>query len=152
MKSTISKTNPVMSSEWNMTILTISRMQEWFNIQDAPAEWKQALWLEVCITHWFTVTQEKLPRMDVFIRGYGFGILNISETSFVMEGLFYFWPLTLIQEKHQESQSPNIRSATIGCVCVHAQLYLTLCHSMYYSPPCSFVCGIFPERILECLP
>ena len=51
-------------------------MQEWFNIEDAPAEWRQALWLEVCITHLFTVTQEKLPRMHVFIRGYGFGIVE----------------------------------------------------------------------------
>ena len=39
-----------------------------------------------------------------------------------MEGTFLLLVvLTLIQEKHQESQKPNIRSATIGlCMCAHS--------------------------------
>ena len=34
-------------------------------------------------------------------------------------------------------------------VCVHALLFLTLCNPMDYSPPGSYVHGIFQARILE---
>ena len=38
---------------------------------------------------------------------------------------------------------------SVVCVCVHAQLCLTLSDAMGYSPPASSVNGIFRARILE---
>ena len=52
-------------------------------------------------------------------------------------------------QKKVNPQGRAFHPVCVGGVCVHIQLYLTLCDSIHCSPPGSSVHGVSPTRILE---